>query len=40
MELVHYRIEDRIAILTIDNPPVNALSPQCRRAFATRQREP
>jgi 3-hydroxyacyl-CoA dehydrogenase len=26
MELVHYRIEDRIAILTIDNPPVNALS--------------
>jgi 3-hydroxyacyl-CoA dehydrogenase len=26
MELVHYRIEDRIAILTIENPPVNALS--------------
>jgi 3-hydroxyacyl-CoA dehydrogenase len=26
MELVHYRIEDRLAILTIENPPVNALS--------------
>src|ERR1700730_9637201 len=26
MELVHYRIEDRIAILTIGNPPVKALS--------------
>lgn len=23
---VHYRLEDRIAVLTIDNPPVNALS--------------
>src|ERR1700677_1402419 len=26
MERVNYRIEDRIAILTIENPPVNALS--------------
>ena len=26
MERVHYRIEDRVAILTIENPPVNALS--------------
>src|SRR5208337_1559759 len=26
MERVNYRIEDRIAIVTIENPPVNALS--------------
>jgi 3-hydroxyacyl-CoA dehydrogenase len=26
-ELVHYEVRDRIAIITIDNPPVNALSP-------------
>lgn len=25
MELVNYQVEDRIAILTIQNPPVNAL---------------
>lgn len=25
--MVHYEIRDRVAILTIDNPPVNALSP-------------
>ena len=33
MELVHYRIEDRIAILTIDNPPVNALSPAVQESL-------
>jgi len=33
MELVHYRIEDRIAILTIDNPPVNALSPTVQESL-------
>jgi 3-hydroxyacyl-CoA dehydrogenase len=26
-ELVHYDVEDRVAVLTIDNPPVNALGP-------------
>jgi 3-hydroxyacyl-CoA dehydrogenase len=26
-ELVRYQIQDRIAVITIDNPPVNALSP-------------
>jgi 3-hydroxyacyl-CoA dehydrogenase len=26
-QLVHYDVRDRVAILTIDNPPVNALSP-------------
>ena len=26
-ELVHYEVRDRVAIITIDNPPVNALSP-------------
>ncbi|HEV3057838.1 MAG TPA: 3-hydroxyacyl-CoA dehydrogenase NAD-binding domain-containing protein [Vicinamibacterales bacterium] len=26
-ELVHYDVRDRVAIVTIDNPPVNALSP-------------
>jgi 3-hydroxyacyl-CoA dehydrogenase len=26
-ELVHYEIRDHVAILTVDNPPVNALSP-------------
>ncbi|MQA28356.1 MAG: 3-hydroxyacyl-CoA dehydrogenase, partial [Luteitalea sp.] len=26
-ELVHYDVRDRVAILTIDNPPVNALGP-------------
>jgi 3-hydroxyacyl-CoA dehydrogenase len=24
-ELVHYEVRDRVAILTIDNPPLNAL---------------
>lgn len=27
---VHYRVEDRIAVLTVDNPPVNALSHSVR----------
>jgi 3-hydroxyacyl-CoA dehydrogenase len=26
-ELVHYEIRDQVAIITVDNPPVNALSP-------------
>ncbi len=26
-DLVHYSISDRVAVVTIDNPPVNALSP-------------
>src|SRR5258708_762022 len=26
-ELVRYEVRDRVAILTVDNPPVNALSP-------------
>ena len=26
-DLVHYDVEDRVAVLTIDNPPVNALGP-------------
>ncbi len=26
-ELVHYSVQDGVAVLTIDNPPVNALSP-------------
>ena len=24
-DFVHYEVEDRVAVLTIDNPPVNAL---------------
>ena len=26
-ELIRYEVRDRIAILTVDNPPVNALGP-------------
>ena len=26
-ELVHYEVKDGVAVLTIDNPPVNALAP-------------
>ena len=26
-ELVHYEVKDRVAVLTIDNPPVNAMGP-------------
>jgi 3-hydroxyacyl-CoA dehydrogenase len=26
-DLIRYEIKDRVAVLTIDNPPVNALSP-------------
>src|SRR5690242_16941387 len=26
-DLIHYDIKDRVAVITIDNPPVNALSP-------------
>ena len=26
-ELVHYQVRDRVAVLTIDNPPVNAMGP-------------
>ncbi|MBV8842632.1 MAG: enoyl-CoA hydratase/isomerase family protein [Bryobacterales bacterium] len=33
MEQVQYRIEDRIAILTIENPPVNALSARVQESF-------
>ena len=33
MERVHYRIEDRIAILTIENPPVNALSAEVQESL-------
>ena len=31
--LIHYEVTDRVAILTIDNPPVNALSPQMWEAL-------
>src|SRR4029079_15298085 len=27
MEPVRYQVKDRVAVITIDNPPVNALSP-------------
>ena len=44
---VHYEIKDRVAVLTIDNPPVNALGagrmgrhPRRRRARRTRTRTP
>ena len=26
-QLVRYEVQDRVAVLTVDNPPVNALSP-------------
>src|SRR2546421_10952066 len=26
-ELIHYEIRDQVAVITVDNPPVNALSP-------------
>jgi 3-hydroxyacyl-CoA dehydrogenase len=26
-ELVHYEVKDRVAVLTVDNPPVNAMGP-------------
>ena len=26
-QLVRYEVRDRVAVITIDNPPVNALSP-------------
>jgi 3-hydroxyacyl-CoA dehydrogenase len=26
-ELIHYKVTDRIAVLTVDNPPVNAMGP-------------
>src|SRR5215468_7018338 len=26
-ELIHYSVKDGVAVVTIDNPPVNALSP-------------
>jgi len=26
-ELVHFDVEDGIGVITVDNPPVNALSP-------------
>src|SRR5262245_46676327 len=32
--LVHYEIQDRVAVLTIDNPPVNALGPGVLEAIA------
>ena len=33
MELVHFRIEDRIAIVTVENPPVNALSAKVQESL-------
>jgi len=33
MEPVDYRVEDRVAILTIQNPPVNALSPAVQESL-------
>jgi enoyl-CoA hydratase len=33
-ELVHYEVRDRVAVLTIDNPPVNALGPGVWEAVA------
>lgn len=33
MTKVHYRISDNIAVLTLDNPPVNALGFEIRRAI-------
>ncbi|MBW8861317.1 MAG: hypothetical protein JF601_02965, partial [Acidobacteria bacterium] len=26
-DLIRYEVKDRVAVVTIDNPPVNALSP-------------
>ena len=26
-DLIHYAVRDRVAVLTIDNPPVNAMGP-------------
>jgi 3-hydroxyacyl-CoA dehydrogenase len=34
-ELVHYEIRDRVAVITVDNPPVNALSPGVPEAIET-----
>jgi 3-hydroxyacyl-CoA dehydrogenase len=34
-ETVHYRVEERVALVTIDNPPVNALSLSVRSALAS-----
>jgi 3-hydroxyacyl-CoA dehydrogenase len=31
--LVHYEIQDRVAVLTVDNPPVNALGPGVQEAI-------
>jgi 3-hydroxyacyl-CoA dehydrogenase len=33
-EFVHYEVRDRVAVLTIDNPPVNALGPGVWEAVA------
>ena len=33
-ETVHYRVEERVALVTIDNPPVNALSHAVRTVLA------
>src|SRR5713101_3522926 len=32
-ELVHYEVRDQVAIVTVDNPPVNALSPGVQEAI-------
>lgn len=32
-ELIHVEIQQKVAILTIDNPPANALSPKLREEF-------
>jgi enoyl-CoA hydratase/carnithine racemase len=39
-DLVRYEINDRVAVLTIDNPPVNALSPAVWTASTRRWRAP
>ena len=32
-DLVRYEVKDRVAVLTIDNPPVNALAPEVWEAI-------
>src|SRR5579872_6343757 len=34
-ELVHYEVRDQVAVVTVDNPPVNALSPGVPEAIET-----
>ena len=37
-ELVHYEVKDRVAVLTIDNPPVNAMGPGVLEGIEERSR--